>query len=197
MAYSRATQRAKASYAERLNVPMRIERHKVIAATMSFLRLSCGTPGRLWLLQRALCRWQTGLGAFDARELKKEMAMAGDRVRNLKKGWKDERDQRVELERRLAEAEAEASGTLRALREAQAQHSQQQLMMIEHQQADGTCTSQGEAAEELSTALATIPHPGRAQHHTAASSLPRAHGATRGTAPRLHRCCRRRRLPPA
>ena len=89
------------------------------AATCVFLRLAGGTPAVYQQLQRAIGRWQTAVSAFEARELRKEVGMASERAKNLKKGWKDEREQRTELEVRVASAEAEAAETMRALRVAE------------------------------------------------------------------------------
>ena len=44
--------------------------------------------------------------------------MAAERAKNLKKGWKEERDARVELEGRVDKAEAAASAAVRESKEA-------------------------------------------------------------------------------
>ena len=87
---------------------------------MAFLRLSCGTPGKLHLLQRALGKWQTAMGVFESRELRKAGVLAAERARNLKKGWKDERELRLEMETRATAAEAEAKEAVRASRASEA-----------------------------------------------------------------------------
>lgn len=91
------------------------------SATCSFLRLAGGHPAVYQQLQRALGVWHASLHAFDARELRKEIGMAAERAKNLKRGWKDEREARMELERKLATAEGEASEACRALKAAEAE----------------------------------------------------------------------------
>ncbi|KOO34639.1 hypothetical protein Ctob_015482, partial [Chrysochromulina tobinii] len=104
-------------------IPRAVAMSAARSAACAFLRLGCGTPGRFQLLQRSIGRWKEALCAFDGREAKKEASAANERARNLKRGWKEERDARQAgehkastLEAKVAELEAQIAELTRQLR---------------------------------------------------------------------------------
>jgi hypothetical protein len=106
-------------------IPRAVAMSAARSAACAFLRLGCGTPGRFQLLQRSIGRWKEALCAFDGREAKKEASAANERARNLKRGWKEERDARQAgehkastLEAKVAELEAQIAELTRQLRAA-------------------------------------------------------------------------------
>ena len=106
-------------------IPRAVAMSAARAAACAFLRLGCGTPGRFQLLQRSLGRWKEAVCAFDGREAKKEASAANERARNLKRGWKEERDARQAgeqkastLEAKVAELTAQIAELTRQLRAA-------------------------------------------------------------------------------
>ena len=106
-------------------IPRAVAMSAARAAACAFLRLGCGTPGRFQILQRSLGRWKEAVCAFDGREAKKEASAANERARNLKRGWKEERDARQAgeqkastLEAKVAELTAQIAELTRQLRAA-------------------------------------------------------------------------------
>ena len=106
-------------------IPRAVAMSAARAAACAFLRLGCGTPGRFQLLQRSIGRWKEAVCAFDGREAKKEASAANERARNLKRGWKEERDARQAgeqkastLEAKVAELTAQIAELTRQLRAA-------------------------------------------------------------------------------
>ena len=143
---------------------------RATSLALSLVRLSCGTPGRLQLLQWCLGRWCEALLGFEAREHKKEAGLANERARNLKRGWKEEREARIEADGRVATAEASASEARselgearRACKAAEAEAHQAKARLAAYADSDAECVPESVAVAQPDSDADSHAYAGRAE----------------------------------